>query len=203
MDLCLLVDSSGSIRFSNPPDGSVDNWQLQLDFLSQLIEIFDFGPQGSRVGAVVFAEQVNLAFTLDMYTDVDSVKEAIRALPYLGESTNTPEGLRVTREQCFSRNNGDRPQVQNVLIVISDGLPFPESRKEPAMQEADLLKQSGTIIIPIGVTTFIDREFLESLSSPPHVEGQNFFLATEFTVLDSIRTTVGVGTCEMIEGTVS
>ena len=110
MDLCFIIDSSGSIRDNNPPGGDPDNWQLQLDFLSNLVDLFTIGPDATKVGAVVFSEQVRLAFSLDTYTDAQSIKDAILGLAYLGQKTNTPEGLRVTREQCFNQGNGDQTQ---------------------------------------------------------------------------------------------
>ena len=100
-------DSSGSIRYSSPPDGQSDNWQPQLDFLSNLMDLFTIWPDATKVGAVVFSELVNLAFTLNTFTDVQSVKGAILRLAYLGETTNIPEAPKVTREQCFSHQNGD------------------------------------------------------------------------------------------------
>ena len=37
IDLCVVIDSSGSIRDNNPPDGSFDNWKLILDFVGQVL----------------------------------------------------------------------------------------------------------------------------------------------------------------------
>ena len=42
IDLVLVVDSSGSIR-ETPEDGSVDNWQLVKNFLTNLTQLFDVG----------------------------------------------------------------------------------------------------------------------------------------------------------------
>ena len=114
MDLCFIIDSSGSIRDNNPPGGTPDNWDLQLRFLSGLVDLFTIGPTATKVGAVVFSEQVNLVFTLDTFTDAQSIKDAILGLTYLGQTTNTPEGLKVTREQCFNQGNGDRPGVLKI-----------------------------------------------------------------------------------------
>ena len=36
IDLCVVIDSSGSIRDNNPPDGSCDNWELILAFVEQV-----------------------------------------------------------------------------------------------------------------------------------------------------------------------
>ncbi len=36
LDLCLVIDSSGSIKDNNPADRSYDNWELLLQFASQV-----------------------------------------------------------------------------------------------------------------------------------------------------------------------
>ena len=200
MDLCFIIDSSGSIRDNNPPGGQPDNWELQLEFLSNLVDLFTIGPDATKVGTVVFSESVNLVFTLDTYTDAESVKNAINGLRYLGETTNTPEGLKVTREQCFNQANGDRPGVLNLAIFISDGVPWPSYRRNPALEEAEALKSSGASVITIGVTNVIDNNLLRAISSPPHIQGQNFFVATDFAVLSEIRKSVGEGTCQVVQG---
>ncbi len=199
VDLCFIIDSSGSIRDNNPRDGSYDNWELQQAFLSALVEVFTIGLDATRVGAVVFSEQVRLVFSLDTYSDAQSVKDAIQAIAYLGQTTNTPEGLKVTREQCFSAANGDRPNVQNLAIFISDGVPFPPERRDPAIREAEALKNAGVSVVAIGVTNVIDVDLLRAISSAPQEEGQNYFLATDFTALETIRQAVGEGTCNVVE----
>ena len=200
VDLCFIIDSSGSIRDNNPPSGNPDNWQLQLDFLSNLVDLFTIGPDATKVGAVVFSEQVNLAFSLDTYTDAQSVKGAILRIPYLGHTTNTPEGLTVTREQCFNQASGDRPGVLNLAIFISDGVPFPAERRDPAIREAEALKNSGASVVAIGVTNIIDVDLLRRISSSPQIENQNYFTATDFDALQEIRKSVGEGTCAVVEG---
>ncbi len=200
MDLCFIIDSSGSIRDNNPPDGSYDNWELQQDFLSLLVGLFTVAPDATRVGAVVFSEQVNLVFSLDTYTNAQSVKDAINGIAFLGQTTNTPEGFKVTREQCFNSGSGDRPNVPNLAIFISDGVPYPPERRDPAITEAEALKDAGVSVVAIGVTNVIDTDFLRSISSPPQEEGQNYFMATDFTALESIRKAVGEGTCNVVQG---
>ena len=199
VDLCFIIDSSGSIRDNNPPGGQPDNWNLQLEFLSNLVDLFIIGPDATKVGAVVFSDQVRLAFSMDTYADAQSIKNAINSLPYFGQTTNTPEGLRVTREQCFNSANGDRRNVQNLAILISDGVPHPEDRRDPAIREAELLKGVASVIV-IGITNVIDRDLLRTMSSAPQVENQNWFVALDFSELGIIRRSVGEGTCEVVAG---
>ena len=199
VDLCFIIDSSGSIRDNNPSDRSYDNWELQLGFLSDLVAAFSVGPDATRVGAVVFSEDVRLVFPLDRYDNVEEVRQAIITIPYMGQTTNTPEALIQTRLQCFNTATGDRPDVTNLAIIVTDGVPFPANRRNPAISEAAALRDSGVTMIAIGVTDVIDPDFLKEMSSPPQIEGQNYFTATEFTVLNQIIGTVVEGTCEAVE----
>ncbi len=199
--MCFVIDSSGSIRDNNPQDGSYDNYELQLDFLANLVRAFTIGPDDTRVGAIVFSEQVILQFPLSQYDSAQDITQAILAIPYLGQTTNTPEALLQTRTQCFSQANGDRPNVPNLAIVVTDGVPFPDSRRDPALEEARNLRNARVTVISIGITDNIDVDFLREMSSPPQIEGQNYFTATDFTALNEIQRTVVEGTCTSVEGT--
>ena len=200
VDLCFVIDSSGSIRDNNPSDGSYDNWQLQLDFLSNLVRAFTIGQDATRVGAIVFSEQVVLEFSLLTFDTAEGIIQALLATPYMGQTTNTPEALLQTRTQCFNVANGDRNNVANLAIVITDGVPFPQNRRDPALEEARALQEAGVTVISIGITNNIDTAFLKEMSSPPQIEGQNYFTATDFSVLNEIQKTVVEGTCIALEG---
>ena len=202
MDLCLVIDSSGSIRDNNPPSGTPDNYELQLKFLSDLVKAFSIGPDATRVGALIFSEQVILEFSLSQYDNAEAIVQAILTSPYLGQTTNTPEALRQTRLQCFNIATGDRPSVPNLAIVVTDGVPFPPERRTPALDEARTLRETGAVVISIGITDAIDEDFLEGMSSAPQLLGQNYFTATDFGVLSEIQKTVVEGTCETLEGKV-
>ena len=199
MDLCFIVDNSGSIRDNNRLE--VDNWTLQLNFIIDLVELFHIAPDATRVGLVVFSDYTQLVFSLDTYTDAESLKAAIRNTPYFGRQTNTRDAFRITREQCFNVGRGDRPGIQNLAIFISDGQPFPDSIRDPAITEAQLLKNSGAFLIAVGITPVIDLEFLKTVSSSPQIEGQNYFRAPDFSALQATKRSVSEGTCEIVTGT--
>ena len=199
VDICLLVDASSSITYYNPSDNSLDNWLLQLQFLSQLVDLFKIGPDDTRVGAIVFSDDVHLEFSLDTYTNAISVKNAIMNIRYLNQGTNTEEAFIVAREQCFNFANGDRQNIQNLAIIISDGRPepFPEPA---AVAAAQALKDTGAIVLAIGVTSRIDKTFLQDISSPPQIENENYFTTADFSTLGTIRREVSAATCEAITG---
>ena len=204
MDLCFIIDASSSIISKNPPDLSYDNWELQLEFLTLLLNLFEIGQNATRVGAVVFSEEVQLAFPLNAYTEAESVKRAIHSINILRQQTNTAEALKVTRERCFSEANGDRPKVQNLAIMITDGRPEPDTqiRMSQTLNEAEALKESGTIILTIGVTNDVDRQFLDAVSSSSALQmnTQLAFYVDDFSLLGTIRRSVGEGICASITG---
>ena len=56
--------------------------------------------------------------------DLDSrllVQEAIDGVRYYRGSTNTALALQMVREQVFNEQNGDRPRVRNIAVVLTDG----------------------------------------------------------------------------------
>ena len=201
VDLCFIIDSSGSITDANPKDKSYDNWELLKKFVASLLDVFEIAPDATRVGAVVFSETVNLEFSLDTYTDAQSVKDAILDLGHMGGETNTPEAFRVATNECFNTARGDRSNKDNLAIFISDGKPHPpETRTEPAKAEAEVLKMTGARVISVGITNNIRETFLQSVSSPPQKEGESYFKAADFRALTAIRKAVAEGTCKKIIG---
>ena len=51
-DLVFVIDSSGSIRDANPSDGSYDNWNLILNFLTDFVDRLPVGTDDYRIGLV-------------------------------------------------------------------------------------------------------------------------------------------------------
>jgi len=54
------------------------------------------------------------------------------------------------RTEIFNVANGDRPDVPNVALLITDGIPTREFRQLP--NEVRRIKDSGTRIVTVGVT---------------------------------------------------
>ena len=197
-DLCLVIDSSGSIRDKDPKHGRFDNWQLQLQFVGDLVQGFTIGPDATRVGAIVFSEDVIFKFTLSEYDNTNAIIESLNKFSFMGSTTNTPDALLQTRTQCFNVANGDRENIGNLAIIVTDGLPYPPYRKQPALEQAKALRNSGAAIVSVGITDKIDEGFLRDMSSPPQLVDQNYFTAVNFKALDNIRKRVVQGTCDTI-----
>ena len=195
LDICLVIDSSSSIRNTNPSNGAYDNYNLQLQFLANLISKFAIGRSKTLVGVVLFSERAILQIRLDQYDNLQDLRDAIVRLPYLGGSANEIEALRITRTECFNEVFGDRPSVKNIALVVMDGMTQPQNRRDLTIQEATNLKNSGVYLVLLGVTNSLDRDLLGTLSSPPQQEGVSFFTALDFTYLNDITNEVVVAVC--------
>ena len=51
--------------------------------------------------------------------------------------------LQAVRDQCFG-GSGDRSEAKNVAIVITDGVPYPTNRRQPAIDEAETLRMENS-----------------------------------------------------------
>ena len=62
-----MIDGSGSIRNTNPADGSYDNWDLLLEFCASIVEQFQVSTSAANFGAVTFGNDGNNVFYLNTY----------------------------------------------------------------------------------------------------------------------------------------
>ena len=180
-----VLDSSGSIRDRNPSDGSYDNWGLVLDFVIAIVDTLEVGKDKTRVGAVRYSAVADHQFFLDTFETRFQVKDAIRHMGYIGSDTNTTGALRLMREEQFHKKHGDRKNVPNIAIVITDG----ESTIEPerTLREARKARQDDITIFAIGITDEINEEELAGISSKPQKKNKNYFLSTDFDTLIDMK----------------
>jgi len=94
--------------------------------------------------------QAYLQFYLSNYTDRASLVNAVRRIHYCNENTNTTGGLRLTRTEVFNATNGDRSDVPDVIVLITDGNPTRET--DMLGDEARRIKDRGIRIVGVGVT---------------------------------------------------
>jgi len=99
--------------------------------------------------------KATLNFYLSNFTDVSSLVNAVQNIAYLGGNTNTTGGLRLARTEIFNAANGDRLDIPNVIILITDGIPTREVDELPA--EVRRIKNSGDRIVGVGVTNAVSE----------------------------------------------
>ncbi len=192
-DICIVVDSSGSIRDANPPDNRYDNWNLILQFVTGIISAFPISEQDTRIGVVIFSNNALFPIPLNKFYREADLKKGVMNVNYIGGTTNTAEGLELARTSCFDPMNGDRPDVENIAIVITDGIPT--VRESDTRPEANKLKQVANVLA-IGITENAEKSLLRDISSAPQLENSNYFSAPDFTSLQKILNTLITETCD-------
>jgi len=179
-DIILVVDHSGSIRDTNPP--GEDNWEKVMDFLRSIVTALDIGEDSTRLGLVSYGNRGKVDFTLNTYySSQELLEKGINQIVYKGGNTNTTGALRVARQEVMTVAAGDRPEVNNIVILITDGIPTREAPGLPA-EAADVRQMAR--LIAVGVTDAVDRPLLESIISKPI--DKTYFSVEDFDQLSVI-----------------
>jgi len=116
VNLIFVLDESTSVNN--------ENFDLMKSFLSHLVGRLDVDSGHTRVGLVCFSSDVDTeeAFNLNAHSSKASVQSAISSLTYSMGITNTAKALRYVRKTMLTSAAGDRPDVNNVVIVLTDGI---------------------------------------------------------------------------------
>ena len=115
VDLALLIDSSGSLT-----EGS-DFWSVLKSFVKRLIQRFSIHPDDVRVGMVVFSDRAESFVEFQDLFALDELLRAVDTMEYIGSRTNIARALQVAEDHLFMPQYGDRPDVPDVVVLITDG----------------------------------------------------------------------------------
>ncbi|ELU05673.1 hypothetical protein CAPTEDRAFT_217523 [Capitella teleta] len=191
-DIAFVVDSSGSIK-----DGDPNNWDRIKTFIRNIVEKLDIGEDMTRIGAVVFSNIGKVEFNLNKYYDKNSVVNAILDMQYGGGNTNTSGGIYMMLTEIFVEDNGDRPNVPDTAIVITDGVSTRDSDK--TIPYAIQAKDRGIRMLAVGIGAEINEDELEGIASPPDATtGQTVFTVQNFDKLTNILDKLVTQTCIVI-----
>ena len=199
-DIVMVIDTSGSIRQANPKNGSYDNWSLLLEFVVRMVEHLNVDAGHVRIGAVEFATSAISVFHLNRYSNAIHLKNAIRKVPYLEGSTNTSAGISLMHHTEFRLENGDRPDVQNIAIVMLDGASNSEGDE---ITKAVAARKAGIQIYVVGITKSVNEDNVRLMASQPQMKDGNFFLAKDFSSLDTVADDLVLTMCKQLGKNIS
>uniref|UniRef100_A0A2C9LZH0 VWFA domain-containing protein n=1 Tax=Biomphalaria glabrata TaxID=6526 RepID=A0A2C9LZH0_BIOGL len=174
LDLVFVLDASTSV--------TEPNFELMKDFVKDFLLDADIDGGNVRVGVVIFSDADYVQFQLNAYDKKADVYNAIDDIPYRYGSTNTADALKTLRSVMFTAGNGDRSDVDNVAVVVTDGVSNINSRR--TVPEAELSRAKGIHIYAIGIG-LTDTKELDGIASKPVDE--NRFAVQDFTELRDLR----------------
>ena len=113
LDLAFLIHTSKDINY--------DNYDYYTQFMHEIVQDADIDSGYVRVGAVIYNKDGEVVFPLDRYTSNEAVNAAIVEFPLKSDSdANIAKGMDTVREKLFTPSGGDRPDVPNAVIVVTD-----------------------------------------------------------------------------------
>ncbi|XP_069108493.1 collagen alpha-4(VI) chain-like [Argopecten irradians] len=155
-DIVFVLDSSTSL--------GRDNFRKILNFTKSFLRNADIDNGDVRVGILTYSSEVRIQFHLDTYSTKPSLMTAIDSVDFMPGSTNTAGGIRRMRIDMFTQQRGDRAQVKNIAIVVTDGVSNINSRE--TVPEAEATRNDGIDIYALGIG-IVDTVELEQIASKP------------------------------------
>ncbi|XP_075171327.1 collagen alpha-6(VI) chain-like [Anomaloglossus baeobatrachus] len=155
-DIHLLIDGSGSITPSN--------FLAMKDFLVELVEMYDIGPQKVRVAAVQYSEGSQLEFGIGTDYKKTDLKLAIHNIRQRGGGTQTGAAINYTHELIINPNNIRPGDVPVYFIVLTDG-----DSQDSVKEAATILRESKVNVYAIGVKEANQTQLLEIAADPKRV----------------------------------
>ena len=181
-DIVFILDSSGSM--SKTEFGQIK--RFVTDFLSDA----DIDSGSVRVGVNVFSEKSHIKFHLNEYTSKTDLLTAVENIKYIRGGTNTADAFKRTRTEMFTLNNGDRPNVDNIVILLTDGKSTRNTKR--TIPEAQITRDAGIHVFAVAVG-YKDFSELDEIASKP-IE-LNRFAIENFAELAELKKKVFAAFC--------
>ena len=122
-DVGIIMDISKSVKLRNLP-------KLRAAVM-KVVDEFDVSPDGTHVGIITFAQKANLLFNFaeSTYHKPEAIRNRVSKVKNLFADTRTDKALILANNRLFTAAGGDRPDKPNLLLVFTDGRPWPTSQK--------------------------------------------------------------------------
>ena len=161
------------------------------DFIKDFLYEADIDSGNVKVGVIIYSTQEHVMFHLNEYHTKAEVYNAVDEMPYRYGSTNTADALKTMRTEMFTEWNGDREGVDNIAIILTDGVSNINSRR--TIPEAETARAENIHIYAIGIG-LTDTKELDGIASKPVDE--NRFAVQEFSELRDLRHHVFSSLCK-------
>ncbi|XP_051270689.1 matrilin-4 isoform X2 [Dicentrarchus labrax] len=167
VDLIFLIDSSRSVR--------PHEFETMRKFMIDILATLDIGLNATRVGVVQYSSQVRSEFSLKTHSKLDAMVKGINEIIPLAQGTMTGLAIKYVMNAAFIAEEGDRPKVPNVVVIVTDGRP--QDRVAEVAAEA---REKGIEIYAVGVAR-ADMTSLRAMASPPFED--HVFLVESFDLI--------------------
>ncbi|KAK3100192.1 hypothetical protein FSP39_015985 [Pinctada imbricata] len=157
-DIVFAVDDSSSVF--------ITSFKKVKSFIKRVLLPANIDSGDVRVGLLRFSDDVSVEFDLNTYTSKKELFRHVDSMQRAFGNTYTAEALRVMNEEMFNQSKGDRDNVQNIAIVVTDGRSI---FLQETLARAKQARQNGVHIFVIGVGDVSEDE-IRGMASLPSME---------------------------------
>jgi len=140
LDIVVVVDSSSSVK--------TENWAPQMNFVKQVVSIFDVGINKTRIGVFRYNKLIDsdTEIKLSDATNNEDLLASIDKIPYNGSGTRTGQAIQYALDAHLSADYGNRPDIDDFVIVITDG-----KSQDDVIVPSNALRNSPAMVFAVGV----------------------------------------------------
>ncbi|XP_066271288.1 complement receptor type 1-like [Branchiostoma lanceolatum] len=153
-DLVYLLDSSGSV-------GSSD-FQRVRDVTKNIIGQLPLRNMNTRIGLAQYSDRTQNVELLKDYQGKDKIIERIENISPLGGGTLLGNAISDVRTVSFTEENGNRPNVPDALVVVTDG-----NSADDVVAATDAARRQGIHVFAVGVGDNVDRNKVNQIAGKP------------------------------------
>ncbi|VDI63602.1 Hypothetical predicted protein [Mytilus galloprovincialis] len=168
-DVIFVLDESGSV--------GQDQFTLSLEAISETTDKLAIGENLIRVGMSMFGGTgtSRTGFDLDTSYDKSGISQNVLQIAYNKQGyTDIGDALRYACEDMFVPSKGDRGDVKNYVVLMTDG----QSNRGVTQTGVNTCRNNGVTIIAVGIGDGISRTELLSVVMDP-----NHFINTTYAEL--------------------
>ncbi|KAJ8364336.1 hypothetical protein SKAU_G00131670 [Synaphobranchus kaupii] len=181
VDIVFLMDGSGSV--------SGNDFAQMKTFVIKLIEVL-LG-RNNKFAIMQYSNKFDVAFDFQTFKQNAAWRGQINGISQLGGFTFTPTAIYKVVHELFVTARGSRPKAHKILVVITDGKTYGDSRTlPPVISDANTI---GIIRYAIGVGQAFNANSeglheLQIIASSPTAD--HLFKVDNFQALDKLRDTL-------------
>ena len=164
---------------------------MVLDYVAGVIENMEVGMDRTRIGLITYSDTASTRFYLNQFSRKEDILQVVRSQLWIQGKTNTAAALELMTEELFKEANGDRLDVPNYAIVLTDG----ESNINAQMTVENAIKAriNGAHITVVTVTDTPSLE-IKGIASDP--DDQNILYVENFSMLPTLSDRLVKAVCD-------
>lgn len=159
------------------------------DFMKSVISKSIIGQNKVHVGVMQFSTIQQLSFPLNQYYTKEEMSKAINGMQQVGGGTLTGEAITEV-SKYFDAIQGGRPEMQQRLVVITDG-----EAQDHVRGPAEALRAKGVLIYAIGVVDANTTQLMELSGSPDRT-----YVERDFDALKDLESQLALELCDPVRG---